>query len=270
MTLTQTIVAPWGIWQSVDYRLTDPRTGGTFEKWSQKSVLVRCCDGGALITYAGVGRFDFDPDSPDISDWIAHQLHGHSGTVDKAVRRIEQVSSSLTKFRTHHTFTIGAITQGQIWALIIANTHPDIDWTKHPPGNAFKLYGMQVIDEPIVMVRGEARAIAESDWVLLETVAKRRPKRSRDFLALLAGVNKRAAQNRRYGHVISEECTVSFMPPNVDGGFARTFPEDREIPWSMLGVPQVMFGLDFTQMARDGIRQLEDEVARNKERTGQT
>jgi hypothetical protein len=97
MTLTQTIVAPWGIWQSVDYRLTDPRTGGTFEKWSHKSVSVRCGDGGALITYAGTGRFDFNPDSPDISEWIANELHGHSGTVDQAVRRIEQVSSSLLK-----------------------------------------------------------------------------------------------------------------------------------------------------------------------------
>jgi hypothetical protein len=31
-----------------------------------------------------------------------------------------------------------------------------------------------------------------------------------------------------------------------------------------------MFGLDFTQMARDGIRQLEEEVAKNKERAGKT
>jgi hypothetical protein len=261
MTLIQTIVAPWGIWQCADYQLSRERK--PFANWSHKTVSIRCADGGALVGYTGLGRFEAN--GPDIADWIAAQLEGHAKTVNQALHRINAAASRKDAFRSeHHTFAVGAVAQGQMWAAVITNLEPRVDWRKYPPRHSFTMDAVQVTDVPLVLTCGETRAISEADCDLLDTVAKKRPRRSRDFLALLAGVNRRASKNKKYGRVISEECTVSFMPPTVDGGFARTFPDDQDIPWSMAGVPRVTFGVDFTQMGRDLITHLEEEVANNK------
>jgi hypothetical protein len=264
MTLNQTIVAPWGIWQCADYRLTDLKTNQPVENWSYKTVQVRCSDGGALITYTGVGRFDLSGKSPDVAEWIAGQLNGHAATVGDAIQRIQTVaSSSLARFGQHHIFSIGAISQGQIFAVVIANTESRTDWRDHPPRSAFEIGAQQVVDEALLIVTGETRAISPADWDLLNTVARRRPRRGKDFLELLAGVNRRAAEHKTYGRYISKECCVSYMPPKVDGVVGKAFGDN--VPHRMIAIPMVFFGLDSTQLAREGLRMLEETVKKNAE-----
>ena len=84
MTLTQTIVAPWGVWQSVDFRLTYKRK--PLPDWSHKTVLIRCPDGGALLRYTGLGRFARN--SADISVWIARQWALVLGEVEMRLKSL--------------------------------------------------------------------------------------------------------------------------------------------------------------------------------------
>ena len=164
MTLTQTIVAPWGIWQCWDYLLTEPTSGRVIEQWSNKHVSVLCKDGHALITYAGVARFKHN--SPDISDWLADQLNGFAVTIPDTIRRIEEVASlHLTKYRTPHIFTIAAVVQGEPWAFEVANVKLGVDWFDLIPLKSFSIYGTKVT-KPLILVRGVTEAVSSSDWKL--------------------------------------------------------------------------------------------------------
>ena len=59
MTLTMTIVAPWGVWQCADHRLVWIEGGKATEREdvSVKHLAIRCPDGVALISYSGLGRW---------------------------------------------------------------------------------------------------------------------------------------------------------------------------------------------------------------------
>jgi hypothetical protein len=187
MTLTQTIVAPWGIWQEVDYRLFNRLTGEVHEHWSHKFLDVVCNDGRALISYTGIGRLDFDRRSPDISDWIADHLEGYAVSIPDTVKCLQDVASQhLMKYRTPHIFTVGAFIKGQPWAFEISNVELGFDWSDTALLRSFRVYGGQITGQPLVLVRGETRAVSKADWKLLRDETKQRPRRPKRFLKLLA------------------------------------------------------------------------------------
>src|SRR6185503_5217568 len=243
VTLTQTIVAPWGIWQSADYRLTDPQTGEIVENWSHKYVSVLCKDGHALITYTGVARLTRN--SPDLSDWLADQLDGFAVTIPDTIKRIEEVASRhLTKYRIPHIFTIAAVIQGQPWAIEVANVKLGIDWFDSIPEKSFRTYGEQVTDKPLVLVRGVREAISAADWKLLHHETKVRPRRAKKLVKLLAGVNKRAHDHELYGKHISPECWVAYMMPGLQGVRSKSFEwGNKNIPWRIATPAMLSFGL---------------------------
>src|SRR4051794_4115793 len=90
MTLILTIVAPWGVWQSSDHRLTDVQPGGRIvgarPNYSIKHVTIRCNDGGALVGYTGLGRVN----GADVSDWLRRQLRGESRSLDETLILIRE------------------------------------------------------------------------------------------------------------------------------------------------------------------------------------
>jgi hypothetical protein len=55
MTLLITIVAPWGIWQCSDHRLTDV-TAKIRDDFAPKQVTIIAEDGIALLSYTGLGK----------------------------------------------------------------------------------------------------------------------------------------------------------------------------------------------------------------------
>lgn len=191
---------------------------------------VFCNDGLALVTYSGVARFKHD--SPDVSDWLADQLNGFAVTIPDTVRRIEQVSSQyLTKYRTPHVFTIAALIRGEPWVIEVANVKLGVDWFDMIPEKSFRTYGEKVTDKPLVLVRGAREAISAADWKLLHREIQVRPRHAKRFVKLLAGVNKRAHDNERYGKYISRECALLTQYPayrefeeNHSNGETKIFP----------------------------------------------
>jgi hypothetical protein len=49
MTLNLMLINQSGVWQSSDFRLTDPRTSAVKDDFSVKHVAFRCRDGAALL-----------------------------------------------------------------------------------------------------------------------------------------------------------------------------------------------------------------------------
>ena len=277
MTLTQTIVAPWGIWQCSDYRLINLQTGEIHEHWSHKFLDVLCNDGRALITYTGLGRLDFDPNSPDLSEWMADQLQGFAINIPETIKRIEDVSTRyLMKYDTSHIFTVGAFIQGQAWLLEVANVEVDDCSSSSRLRSyrvnsaskrlkSFRVYSEHISGQPIVLLRGETKAVSQPDRNRLRNEIKQRPRRAKRFMKLLAHVNKRASDEENYGRFISRECAATYMPANGEGVLGKGFPWGNEaMPWSTVAPPRLFHGINMTKFLRDGVNSLEQEVLKNK------
>jgi hypothetical protein len=115
MTLNITMVAPWGLWQSSDYRLTNPRTGQVEDDASGKFMGVVCPDGAALITYTGIGRVG----NESVADWILKVLRGkYNLTVDQTLILIrESATQMFPKIARGYglTFNIGVFIGSRPW-----------------------------------------------------------------------------------------------------------------------------------------------------------
>lgn len=92
MSLNITIVAPWGVWQCSDHRLTDPRTGQLVDDTSVKHIGLYCPDGTGLLAYAGIGRVN----EVCISDWVCEVLRGTTRSLVQSIDYLcEQATESI-------------------------------------------------------------------------------------------------------------------------------------------------------------------------------
>jgi predicted ester cyclase len=239
------LVTPWGVWQSSDFRLT--RSGRTFNEWSIKHVCVRCPDGTALITYTGAGWVK----GADTSAWLAKQLTGEVRSLYETIEHT-QAQASAQKVRdgfSLHAFMVGAFTRGKPIAYSIECQAPNHDF--------------QIVEQPLgrPLVKGEDRALNNSDRKLLERASEHRPKHiPGDYLNLLANVNKRAASHTKYGSAISRASYTAYLAPEADnatGIVHRWGAKDPVDP--PLAIPMVFLGIDYTSSFREVSR-----GARNK------
>jgi hypothetical protein len=263
MTLNLMLVAPWGIWQCSDNRLTAWENGENgqavpriVDDYSVKHVVICCPNGAALVTYTGLGRIGRIP----IEEWVRCQIRGEVRSVDqtlvlireRATRDLAPVAAAANLI---HTFSIGAFVRGQPWAVVISNAQDGRrvpDFLRHPPTGEFKTEARKV-QEPVVWTTGVRGAVRADDWVLLQRVKARRPSRRRDILRLLAAINLRAKKHRDYGGFISASCITSYMPPTGRPVFSEHHREISALNPTVIA-PAVVFGVDVTEMMRHAHR----------------
>ncbi|MCA1577396.1 MAG: hypothetical protein LC794_08545 [Acidobacteria bacterium] len=172
------------------------------------------------------------------------------------------------KYRTPHIFTVAAFIQGQLWVFEVSNVKLDVDWSDTALLRSFCVYGGQVTDRPLVLVRGARAAVSKADWKLLREETKQRPRRPKKFLKLLARVNKRSSEHERYGKFISRECSVSYMPANGDGVVAKGFAWGNEsMPWSTVAPPRLFFGMNMTSFLREDVKRFSETLQHSQTET---
>jgi hypothetical protein len=67
--------------------------------------------------------------------------------------------------RTHRSFATAInFPKGQPWAFEISNVELRVDWADTGLLRSFRVYGGQVTGQPLVLVRGETRAVSKADW----------------------------------------------------------------------------------------------------------
>jgi hypothetical protein len=268
VTLNITIVAPWGVWQCSDHRVTWLRRGRPIktDDLSVKHLGVRCRDGSALITYTGLGAVDLAKPDVHISDWMRRLLRGDNQTVDETLIRIRKAATAelagpAATAGVNHTFVVGACLQRRPWVAVISNVRPPLG--SPPPLHRFETGAIQA-DEPRLLVTGDGqRAVSEDDRVLLRRVTERRPSRPQDYSQLLAEIHRRAKHsNHPARHTISEGCMTTFMPPSG-------YPLQGKVHWydsdQSAGIPRPMplmvFGIDISEMAKVLIENLRAKEA---------
>jgi hypothetical protein len=275
-----TIVAPWGVWQCSDHRVSwiKGRKVVRTEDDSFKHIQVSCRDGVALVTYAGLGAIDKDI---YISDWTRRQLRGQTLTVDQSLIQIREEATAKFGRRAaaagvHHAFVVGAFLQGVPWLAAIWNMR----WPPgSPPVDHFETQALSAEDEPRLLVFGKGgEAIGSEDQALLKRITQHRPKRPEDCSQVLADVHRRAKRSKYPArHTISEQCTTTFMPPSGEG-------LQTKIHWNPPGrplfplVPQLLYGVDLTELSEVQAREFyarkvgqpldESEIARLFEDAG--
>ena len=252
MTLNITIVAPWGIWQCSDLRLTRWPSGEVVDDYSIKHVAARCTDGTALISYTGLGRVGRD----SVSDWLRRTIRGESRTVDETLIFIrENATSKLCRAAANlgirHTFIVGAFLAGRPWAVAVTNMSPDRP-LESPPVPEFNTSAIMVGSprRPMAFVTGARDAVGPEDMALLDRISTRRPKRPIDYRRLLAEINRRASKQRPFGKLITEACVTAYIPPTGE-------PFEHETHWWGLTqpsiqrqIPSLLFGIDLTELTK--------------------
>jgi hypothetical protein len=251
MTLILTIVAPWGIWQSCDFRLS--RDGVPVDDFSIKHLHLTCADGTALLGYSGVGWVN----GCGISDWVREILRGECRTVGQTVEFLRQKADSslapICKRRFPHVFCVGAFCDGQPWFIEICNyrrsdgvVRPEFEVIAHPiEGNCGMAFG-----------GGEVRAVRKVDHGRLAHVASKRPRFEKEYRDLLARINKDASCSPNYGSIISRGCITSFLSPKGEHtGNMHGVPPGKRSPEEP---PILLYGLDMTETWRAMVRRDSD------------
>lgn len=125
MTLNITLLTPFAIYQSADFRLTDPLAGSLVRDESAKTVVLQYMSWSGFVTYTGLGSCN----RTNISDFVAEWLEGtHGFSMAEVAARIEDKGTHLLNrvrkpngSRFEHTFTLAGFENGFVRAFVISN-----------------------------------------------------------------------------------------------------------------------------------------------------
>jgi hypothetical protein len=250
----------------------------------------------ALITYTGVaevewvepvGMFNGAPVLPsvtgkvstpgrkrtfDTAEWIAWQLQGAR---DLKVGT-EQIQRAADECRSFHCGTPTIITvtaymqdspttwKAYNWQITNARGERYEDLNNHPPGRSFEVRAsnpdmlFSIGNAGYIFLGSGGAAIAPSDRDLLDRVFASRPNNPERFARVLADINRRASQDKTFGHTISRSCAVSFIPvPSLTPTRGRTdavysFPNGDPVPPHVqYRMYQVIGGINFSPGLQD-------------------
>jgi hypothetical protein len=248
MTLLLGIAAPWGMWQSSDHRLMELPSGRVITDSSMKHLGIKAVDGRALVTYTGFGRVDGE----DVSDWLRKTLRGEDRGLediaqviaDRATRRIGDVALCHSLM---HSFVISAFLRGEPFVVVAANSS-----TPFAPGPPvlrpeFVVTPIRVVAPVPVLAGGGAAAVTREDFQLLRHVSGKKPRRPEEYQALLAQVNRRAAESRHpAARLVSPGSLGSYLPAEDETSQSTFFGERLETTHAI--APFLLRGVDTTEM----------------------
>lgn len=211
----------------------------------------------AVISYTGLGRIK----SVDISEWLRKCIRGESRTLNQTFDYIRQrADARLAKYakslNLYHIFNIGAIIDGEPWAVIISNIQRT-PFDASTPAAEFSISAMRIEDKPLVIATGTTKAIASRDLNLLSSASQKRPRNPDDFQKLLAVINKRASEHPQHGKYISPSCYTSYIPSEGKPGGGRAHWWGQK-PDRHLMQPTVFSGIDLTEQMQILARYVEN------------
>ena len=94
MTLNITLLTPIAIYQSADFRLTDPSDASFIRDESAKTVVLRYMSWSGFVTYTGIGSWNGVSLSEMVVDWLTGI---HAPSMADVVAIIEREGTGLIK-----------------------------------------------------------------------------------------------------------------------------------------------------------------------------
>jgi hypothetical protein len=234
---------------SVDYRVTDARSGRVLDDASVKFLTIHYPPdkGGtkALLAYTGLAVVpDGTPTGTPTGIWIRETLRGETEVIDQSMRHLlNRLNRDIAKLKVPLIIKVLVIEPerrlfggfSNLWQRGKADNQPE------QVLDSFG-YEMRKLDRPCWFANGSGGATAIADHQeLIETQLAVWPRKPLDHMKLLASVNRRVAAKEP---TVSPWCQVSFIPTSGGGPLGHDFVESGEtVPFSM---PVLLFGLDLT------------------------
>lgn len=210
-----TLVTPWAIHQSADYRLAQLDSTGSerfvpISNHSAKIVVVQYFEWTAFISYCGIGMWEGRHTYHWLSHWLTHDL-GEQQSFDQIVQKVESSGSAwlgeITKplgKTPRHTFVVAAFVDGIARIALISN-YASLDTPL--PANTTDILNVSQAStrHSRLVITGIGRAISQKDRMFLRGFGKVR-KDPEIVRHALAEVNARAANSKASQDGISPSC----------------------------------------------------------------
>lgn len=256
MTLILGMSKPEGIYLSVDYRVTDSRTGALIDDASTKSLTIHYppleSNNGprVLLGFTGVALL---PDGTPTMTWIRETLRGQSEGFDQ----------SMAHFGSRLDRDIGPQGVPLIVHLLVLDKDRRLfggftNLRRLASGKGVAQrnfeYVMQELEDPLIFANGSGAVVgvAQGDLARLQPHLGVVPREPMNHMKLLASVNRRIA-NKDRGRSVSPFCQVSFI--NADDRFGpstQTFVERGEsVPFD---ASVLLAGVDLTDTLAEFMR----------------
>src|SRR6266705_2800182 len=253
MTLNVTLLTPIVIYQSADFRLTNPATGKSFPDPSPKTVTLSYSGWDGFITYTGVGSWRDRYVSDYLVEWLTGPADACMADVagivaDKGTKLLQDIERNYS--RRMHTFTLAGFGDQRPQVYVISNfedcfghTRGGIDdrltVTTRPLGHGKKA---------TVIVTGYKSAVPMIDRRLLGIMAANYPGDGLRIRRRMAKLNADAAP-RSKNRISPESVVLSFRS---DGSGAMLLDgAANEVPNQF---PHIMNGINLTKALMDAMK----------------
>lgn len=246
VTLILGMSQPEGIYLSVDYRVTDSRSGQVLDDAATKHLTVHYppTDGGprALVAYTGVAVL---PDGTRTGDWVRETLRGESDVVDDSMRHLrERLDRDYGRLRQPLIINFLVSHAQRRYVGGMSNIRDNGGRISIQPSFGYQL---SELTKPFMFGNGSGANAGSSQRHLdrLRRQLGQAPNRPRDYMKLMALVNRGIAGTER---TVSPYCHVAFIPdPSFKfGPESNAFTEPGET--APLEFPMLLFGIDLTGM----------------------
>ena len=213
MTLNITLLTPIAIYQSADFRLTDPSDASFIRDESAKTVVLRYMSWSGFVTYTGIGSWNGVSLSEMVADWLTG-IHAPSMADVAAI--IEREGTGLIKElerRNHvlfrHTFTLAGFEDNLARAFVISNFEDCFGRTRLTDNRLTStMVELEVGSNAIVIVTGRPKAIPNPDKRILRELGVRNPLDGGLIRRRMQELNAEASTSPESENSVSRDCAV--------------------------------------------------------------
>jgi hypothetical protein len=263
-----TVIRPEGIWQSVDFRIRRGDAIDTDSAPKQLSILCPPMPGGphVLLGFTGLAE---TPDGTPMLQWIRETVRGEGRFIMPLLDHLrDRLTRDVGRSRLgrHGLVVTGGIFQGdgRRFYFEINNFDP----VTRQPRPKFER-GVIEVTEPSVFLGGSGQRAAEPEKDFVLSQLKACPPDWRDYLALLAAVNRRAAERNKgldpkgIG-TVSPWCQASYLGTDHEGVESRIFTEPGDPPLEFR-MEAVIAGIDFADSMKVFMARARGEALRDED-----
>jgi hypothetical protein len=213
LTLNITLLTPVAIYQSADFRLTDPADASLIRDESAKTVVLQYMSWAGFVTYTGIGSLEGENLSEIVAGWLTDV---HNPSMSEVAALIEREGTRLIKElerrnrqRFQHTFTLAGFEDGLARAFVISNFEDCFGRTR--PTESSLTTTTRELDagsNAIVIVTGRPKAVPNTEKRVLRKLAVLNPLDGGLIRSRMQALNALASESPESEDSVSEDCAV--------------------------------------------------------------
>jgi hypothetical protein len=213
VTLNITLLTPVTIYQSADFRLTDPSDASFIRDESAKTVVLHYMTWAGFVTYTGIGSWNGENLSEIVADWLTDI---HTPSMADLAAIIERKGTRLIKelerrnhIRFQHTFTLAGFEDGLARALVISNFEDCLGRTRLTDNHlTTTVRELGAGSKATVIVTGRPRTVPNTEKRILRKLAVQSPLDGGLIRTRMQELNAQASTSPESENWVSQDCAV--------------------------------------------------------------